>query len=350
MPWSLQVVTHIASSLDGLSTIRAFDAGRKFVKQSEATVDASLRSSLTSALINCWLGLRLEMLGAFIAAFAALMAFARNAPVGPPVAAVGASGWLLSKLRGSGGVGTAALAVTLAVQVTQTLNWTVRQAVEVESHLIAVERLKSYDSLAPEPGYTAEQLKPLLDAIAESEHAQAGGKQPPLDRLQEAANAEAGEVAPAPTVAESLGEVAHPHSGEHGFSGHAGLGTEVHGAEARVLETCVGEYAPHGRVELRDLRLKYREGLPDVLHGLTATVLPGEKVGVVGRTGSGKSSLVVALTRLVAPPLRTGAILIDGRDIAEVPLHVHRSAVAVIPQVSRPMNVDLMGSARRGAT
>ena len=50
-----------------------------------------------------------------------------------------------------------------------------------------------------------------------------------------------------------------------------------------------------GKIEITGLVLRYRPNLPDVLHSISFTVAPGEKIGVVGRTGSGKSSLVVSL-------------------------------------------------------
>lgn len=52
-----------------------------------------------------------------------------------------------------------------------------------------------------------------------------------------------------------------------------------------------------GAIAVRDLKLRYRPGLPLVLHGVSFDVSPGEKVGLVGRTGSGKSSLLLALFR-----------------------------------------------------
>ena len=69
-----------------------------------------------------------------------------------------------------------------------------------------------------------------------------------------------------------------------------------------------------------------------MLQGITASIKPTEKVGVVGRTGSGKSSLLAALTALVAPPQRSGAIELDGVEIASRNLLQHRAGVAVIPQ------------------
>jgi len=85
-----------------------------------------------------------------------------------------------------------------------------------------------------------------------------------------------------------------------------------------------------GRVEIKDVVLRYRPELPDVLRGLSMDVAPGEKVGIVGRTGAGKSSIMTALYRLVE--LSAGSISIDGVDVSRIGLKDLRSAVAIIPQ------------------
>ena len=85
-----------------------------------------------------------------------------------------------------------------------------------------------------------------------------------------------------------------------------------------------------GRVEIKDAVLRYRPELPDILRGLSMDVAPGEKVGIVGRTGTGKSSIMTALYRLVE--LSAGSILIDGVDVSRIGLKDLRSAVAIIPQ------------------
>ena len=85
-----------------------------------------------------------------------------------------------------------------------------------------------------------------------------------------------------------------------------------------------------GRVEIKGVVLRYRPELPDVLRGLSMDVAPGEKVGIVGRTGAGKSSIMTALYRLVE--LSAGSILIDGVDVSRIGLKDLRSAVAIIPQ------------------
>lgn len=86
----------------------------------------------------------------------------------------------------------------------------------------------------------------------------------------------------------------------------------------------------HGRIEVQDLVVGYAPELPPVLNGLTFTVEMGQRVGVVGRTGAGKSSLALALFQFLKP--RKGHIYIGGMDTAKLNLHALRSRLAVIPQ------------------
>ncbi|KAF5382133.1 hypothetical protein D9615_004305 [Tricholomella constricta] len=90
------------------------------------------------------------------------------------------------------------------------------------------------------------------------------------------------------------------------------------------------QWPAHGRVELRDVVLNYRPDLPPVLKGISMTVTAGEKIGIVGRTGAGKSSIMTALYRLVE--LTSGSISIDGVDISNVGLTDLRNGLAIIPQ------------------
>lgn len=85
-----------------------------------------------------------------------------------------------------------------------------------------------------------------------------------------------------------------------------------------------------GWLEFRAVVLAYRDGLPNALDGVSLVVRPGEKVGIVGRTGSGKSTLFLALFRMVE--LNQGQILLDGLDISTVGLAQLRSRLAIIPQ------------------
>ncbi|XP_031253310.1 ABC transporter C family member 3-like isoform X1 [Pistacia vera] len=86
----------------------------------------------------------------------------------------------------------------------------------------------------------------------------------------------------------------------------------------------------HGEFSIQDLQVRYAPHLPLVLRGLTCTFSGGMKTGIVGRTGSGKSTLIQTLFRIVEPA--TGQIMIDGINILSIGLHDLRSRLSIIPQ------------------
>lgn len=86
-----------------------------------------------------------------------------------------------------------------------------------------------------------------------------------------------------------------------------------------------------GSVELEGLTLSYAPELPQVLRGLDLRVAPGERVGVCGRTGAGKSSLSAALFNLTES--WTGSVRLDGVEARGLGLHTLRSQLTIIPQV-----------------
>ncbi|KAK3596927.1 hypothetical protein CHS0354_002489 [Potamilus streckersoni] len=102
-----------------------------------------------------------------------------------------------------------------------------------------------------------------------------------------------------------------------------------------------------GKVEFISYSCRYREGLELILKDITVSVKPGEKVGLVGRTGAGKSSLSLALFRLIEPA--GGRILVDGVDVSKIGLHDLRSKLTILPQEpvlfsgSLRMNLDPHG-------
>lgn len=85
-----------------------------------------------------------------------------------------------------------------------------------------------------------------------------------------------------------------------------------------------------GTIELADLKVRYKESLPVVLHNVSCIFPGGKKIGIVGRTGSGKSTLIQALFRLIEP--EGGRIIIDNIDISSIGLHDLRSRLGIIPQ------------------
>ncbi|CAD0110783.1 unnamed protein product [Aureobasidium uvarum] len=85
-----------------------------------------------------------------------------------------------------------------------------------------------------------------------------------------------------------------------------------------------------GEIVFDNVQMRYREGLPLVLKGLNMHVNAGERIGVVGRTGAGKSTIMSTLFRLVE--LSGGSITVDGLDIAKIGLKDLRSRLSIIPQ------------------
>lgn len=129
----------------------------------------------------------------------------------------------------------------------------------------------------------------------------------------------------------------------YAIRGYASLELDMNAAE-RVIEyseldteDLAGDEPPaawptSGQMEVKELVAGYADDLPPVLKGILFKILNNERVGVIGRTGAGKSSLTLALFRFIEA--RSGTVLIDGLDISKINLHSLRSRLAIIPQVS----------------
>ncbi|KAH0281060.1 P-loop containing nucleoside triphosphate hydrolase protein, partial [Aureobasidium melanogenum] len=85
-----------------------------------------------------------------------------------------------------------------------------------------------------------------------------------------------------------------------------------------------------GAVVYDGVYASYGDGKPDVLHDISLSIRPGEKIGICGRTGSGKSTLIALLFRLL--PTRTGVVAVDGVDLSTIPRQKTRESVIAIPQ------------------
>ena len=87
---------------------------------------------------------------------------------------------------------------------------------------------------------------------------------------------------------------------------------------------------PKGGIEFRDLTFRYPDGEFDVLKNISFTIQPGESVGIVGKTGAGKTALVDLLLRTYNVP--DGTLFVDGKDVNGVSIHSVRQACAYVPQ------------------
>lgn len=97
-----------------------------------------------------------------------------------------------------------------------------------------------------------------------------------------------------------------------------------------ALPEDVAQWPSKGNITFRDVELRYRPKTEIVLKGLSLDIQGGHKVGIVGRTGAGKSTISLALTRIVE--LESGCIEIDGIDISKMSLQEVRESITIIPQ------------------
>ena len=86
-----------------------------------------------------------------------------------------------------------------------------------------------------------------------------------------------------------------------------------------------------GLIEFDNVTARYPLRFDIILKNVTFQIMPGQHVAIVGRTGSGKSSLIMSLFRMLEN--LDGSVFIDGQDVTQVPLSVHRSRLTIIPQV-----------------
>jgi ATP-binding cassette subfamily C (CFTR/MRP) protein 5 len=221
---------------------------------------------------------RLELIGSTVAGLAAF--FACNTAISTSVP---------GQENDSNFASIAGLSLTFAISLTSLLNWCVRSFAQLEAAMNASERILHYTENIPQeaPRTSAE----LQKYAANKKNPDSG------DPSVFAVNASGGKV-----------------------------------------DEVTATWPEQGSIVLNNLRMRYRADTPLVLKGLSVTMKPGERIGVVGRTGSGKSSLLLTLLRLVEPSLSGEAenyeppISVDGVDILRIGLSELRSKIGIIPQ------------------
>ncbi|XP_034936721.1 LOW QUALITY PROTEIN: multidrug resistance-associated protein 4-like [Chelonus insularis] len=107
--------------------------------------------------------------------------------------------------------------------------------------------------------------------------------------------------------------------------------TNIPNEDIKPIDSTTENESFNGYVEFKNVFLQYNKDEPAVLKDINLAIKPGWKVGVVGRTGAGKSSLISVLFRLVDDGMH-GKVLIDKQDIKKIDLHYLRSNISIIPQ------------------
>ncbi|KAK8569581.1 hypothetical protein V6N13_046631 [Hibiscus sabdariffa] len=226
------VANHLAESIAGAITIRAFEEEERFFAKNLDLIDTNASPFFHSFSANEWLIQRLETLSATVLASAALCMVLL-----PP---------------GTFSSGFIGMALSYGLSLNMSLVFSIQNQCTIANYIISVERLNQYMHIPSEAPEVIEESRPPSNW---------------------------------PTV---------------------------------------------GKVDIRDLQIRYRPDSPLVLRGISCTFQGGHKIGIVGRTGSGKTTLISALFRLVEPA--GGKIIVDGIDISTVGLHDLRSRFGIIPQ------------------
>lgn len=269
------IYTHFGEAIRGTEIIRSYNASNLWAAQHRSLTDRNLSVLYAVKALDRWLSIRLENLGNIVV-FTSAVASIFLTRAGKIKA--GGAGWGL----------------TQALSVTGLLSWAVRTLTDLESHMMSVVRVEELTDL------DADEIKgelPMDGVNAEStprmprEPSSAGEA---LMRMQK--------KVPALPVAPRIDKV--------------------------LLES---GWPWKGNIVFKNASMRYNEVSPLVLKNVTLGVPPGTTLGVVGRTGSGKSSLLLTLFRLVEIEPE-GAIEIDGVDIRSLSVKGLRESLSIIPQ------------------
>jgi len=271
------IYAQFSETLGGLSTIRAYGQPDRFKDDFEDKVDINTQAQYNNKSADRWLSTRLETLGALIAGIAAVLA--SHIVISETASGISQGSSSMASFAG--------LSLTYAISITGLLQWTVRSFSNMENSMNATERMLYYTEETPKeaPFSTTE----LEDSASDDD----SGDPKPYALAIAACDGKAENMRP--------------------------------------------DWPESGAIELKNLQMRYRHDTPLVLKGLNVSVAGGERVGVVGRTGSGKSSLLLSLLRLVEPALDAkekyeSPISIDGVDILRIGLRDLRSKLGIIPQ------------------
>ena len=267
------IFTHFGEALRGSEVIRSIPMATKtWSSQHQELADQNFSVFYSVKALDRWLSIRLETLGNIIVFVAAIVSvfLTRSGKL-----KAGAAGWGL----------------TQALAITGLLTWAVRTLTDLETHMLSVVRLKELSDLE------SDEVKGPFSS----------GE----DRTNKIAKEYSG-------------------PGEALVALYAGNASTSMGpvSDASLVKS---GWPWKGDIVFKDVSMRYNPVSPLVLKNVSISVPRGSSLGVVGRTGSGKSSLLLTLFRLVEIE-KGGSIEIDGVDIRSISLQTLRNSLSIIPQ------------------
>lgn len=287
-------------ALSGGPTLRAFRATPAFLRAGLSAVAAQQRAALASLAASAWLGLRLQLMAAVIAAGIAGLAVAQ-------------SSGLIHGMAQSAAAGFVGLSLAYVMPITGLLSELVSTGAETEQEMVAVERIEQYLSLEP-------QQEMLLPSLLTS-------GQPSIDRRSSISTSRGLAAA----LDDASQTICSPRTGLLSVGGHrAAPSPSALAAPNATAAGVEGTWPEAGAVSYSNVWLRYSVTGPFVVQHLTMHIPAGTKAGICGRTGAGKSSAVACLLRLAE--VSAGEVIIDGVDVRQVPLKRLRSAIGYVPQ------------------
>ena len=208
------------------------------------------------------------------------------------------------------------LAIAYALPLTDTLNGLIGSFTDTEKEIVSVERAIEYMDIK------TEQRDDEDDETAE-------GDGEMEDDLSVTVDGTGGQQPGAVTRVKKLDLNRYLHETLVPF--HRSISSRLMAAATSGITSSDPSAFPiNGRIEFEDVTLVYRRGLQPALSHVSFTIPSGSHIGIVGRTGAGKSSLFQCLLRMRG--LSSGAVLVGGVDVRHVPLPVLRRRLCVVPQ------------------
>lgn len=312
-----------------------------FIHEYFSIVNANTRAFFSFYITNRWLAIRLDAITTLVSGMTALFIVVSRGSLSPALAG---------------------LALSYSLQMSGMFQFTVRLVAETQSRFVSVERIQDYIRTTPQEGVPPEledeedyengnssHSKTMSDIIEENENENEENENNENSENNGGEDDNNGIISGASSTNHSLSthhkakilanhlfstlpfldcfSTSQRHTRlEEPQQQHQLSSVRVHKPLIDVPE----DWPSEGKIEFRSVKLRYRENLPLVLKKLNCKISGKEKIGIAGRTGAGKSSIAVALFRLVE--LSGGSILIDGVDISRVELSVLRSRLSIIPQ------------------